>query len=326
MNEESLISHLRKPQAVRETPKRFAPYHFITSLFKPTPWAIPQKARPVTPSVQTLSWQLGIPVEVLLPFSGRQRDARYHYRALKLSKPNGGTRQIYAPSEPLKALQRTVLRQYLVNLPLHDAATGFRRGMSIADNARRHLGQAVVATADITNFFDHTSTRRVREYFRRQCWDAHASAILTGLCTFRGALPQGAPTSPTLSNGVNVPLDKALSLLARKSGARYTRYGDDLTFSWATARRMPHTMQRGVQRVLLSFGYTLNRHKGWRVWRLHRGEEAYITGVVLGCDGRLHPQPTIKTAMRQLRHQDHDAHTQAQLRGYEGFVNMLEKK
>jgi len=297
---------------------------FIESLFGPPPWSGPQKARNVTNNVQLLSWQLDIPVEVLLQFSGRRRDTRYHYRPLKLPKPHGGTRQIYAPSEPLKALQRTVLRKYLVSLALHEAATGFRQGLSVADNARRHLGQAVVATADIANFFDNTATHRVRQFFQKQPWDGHASAILTGLCSFRGALPQGAPTSPALSNLVNVPLDRELYVLARQSGARYTRYGDDLTFSWASARRVPRSIQREVQRVLLGFGYALNRSKGWHVWRLQRGEEPCITGVVLGRDGRLHPQPAIKTTMRRLRRQPNDAHAQAQLRGYEGFVKMLE--
>ena len=280
-----------------------------------------------TNGVETLRWRVGISVAVLVQFGGGKRDKQYHYRPIKLPKPNGDKRQIYAPSDPLKALQRTVLHNYLQGLPLHDAATGFRQGYSVADNARRHLGQSCIATADIVDFFDNTAAYRVREFFQNQKWDKQASAILTGLCTFRGTLPQGAPTSPVLSNLVNIPLDKALLVLARQSGARYTRYGDDLTFSWASPQRMPRSMQREVQRVLLDFGYTLNRTKGWHVWQKGCGEPAYITGVILGRDGQLHPTPDVNAKMRQLRRAARDdEHAQAQLRGYEGFVRMLERE
>jgi RNA-directed DNA polymerase len=87
--------------------------------------------------------------------------------------------------------------------------------------------------------------------------------VLTGLCTFRSAVPQGAPTSPALSNLVNVPLDETLSALARRSGGLYTRYGDDLTFSW-TVNDAPSDLEANVRAELLILGYRLNPVKGPR--------------------------------------------------------------
>ncbi|MFP4394587.1 MAG: reverse transcriptase domain-containing protein [Anaerolineales bacterium] len=279
-------------------------------------------SRPISNDLTQLSWVLHLPPEELLQFRSGRRDPRYHYRPRQCEKRDGSPRQLYAPSPDLKAVQRALLHGYLDGLRVHPAALGFRRGFNVADNARRHLGQAVVVTADIADFFDHTSAQRVRNFFRAQDWDEITCSVLTGLCTFRGALPQGAPTSPILSNLVNYELDEALIALAGRSGGRYTRYGDDLTFSWASRRRPPSDAQRAVRRILLPYGYRLNRKKDWRVYRCHKGEEPRVTGIRLGRNGRLHPSREIEQTMRRLRWQ-RDAESQARLRGYEGFVEML---
>jgi hypothetical protein len=208
-------------------------------------------------------------------------------------------------------------------LPVHPAATGFRKGTSAVDNARRHAGQAVVITADIEAFFDNTTRGRIEVFFRDQRWDEDVAAILTRLCTLRGALPQGAPTSPMLSNLVNVRLDAALTRLVLASGGIYTRYGDDLTFSWARSEP-PAQFARKVRVALLDRGYRLNRRKGWQVYHVRRGEIPRVTGILLGRDGRLHPPPEITRAMNRVRRQIRDdAKAAARLRGYQGFVDSL---
>ncbi|MBN2006172.1 MAG: RNA-directed DNA polymerase [Anaerolineae bacterium] len=273
--------------------------------------------------VERLGYLLGVHPAVLMVFRG-PKQSPYTYRPLQRSKRDGSMRQIYAPSAQLKTVQHALLHNYLDGLQAHKAAIGFQRGLSIAVNAQLHQGYAVTATADIANFFDNTSAQRVREFFRAQGWDDTATAILTGLCTFRGTLPQGAPTSPALSNLVNIELDKSLESLAQRSNAQYTRYGDDLTFSWQNERAVPRGMHTDVQRRLLEFGYSLNPTKGWRVWRVNRGEEPIITGVRLGRDKKLHPSPEVEEAIRQLKKRRNDEDAQAQLQGYEGFLRMLE--
>ncbi len=273
--------------------------------------------------VERLGALLEVAPAALIGFRGPKQPP-YTYWPMQRSKRDGSMRQIYAPSAQLKTLQRALLHNYLEGLPPHIAATGFLHGFSIAVNARLHQGYAVTVTADIADFFDNTAARRVREFFQAQGWDAAAAGILTGLCTFRGALPQGAPTSPVLSNLVNTPLDESLSALAQRSNAQYTRYGDDLTFSWMSERAVPKQMQKEVQRRLLEFGYSLNPTKGWRLWRVRRGEEPIITGVRLGRDKKLHPTPEVEETIRQLKRRRQDEDVQAQLQGYEGFLRMLE--
>src|SRR5262249_44280484 len=148
----------------------------------------------------------------------------------------------------LKTIQRRILRRLLGRLRCHPAATGFERGRSIVTNARAHVGKAVVVQMDLKDFFTSTTTRRVRKYFRKTGWNREAADLLIRLCTHQGGLPQGAPTSPRLSNLVNYRLDARLARLAgrrrlydprtgqrigsREIGAKYTRYADDLTFSF----------------------------------------------------------------------------------------------
>lgn len=281
-------------------------------------------SQPVPPvPVRLLAYRLGVESADLMALRARPWPDWFHYRPLRRRKRDGSLRRLYEPTTKLKALQRALLHNYLATFPVHPAATGFRKGSSSVANARRHLGQQVVITADIEGFFAATSRARVAAFFRGIQKDAVTPAILTRLCTFRGALPQGAPTSPILSNLVNRELDAELIRLVLETGGRYTRYCDDLTFSWPRGGPPAH-VERTVRRALLDRGYRLNPHKGWRVYRLRRGEIPRVTGILLGRDGRLHPPPEVKEQMRRLRRQIRDdPHAAARLRGYQGFVDSL---
>jgi retron-type reverse transcriptase len=267
--------------------------------------------------------QLNVDPDDLMALRAPPWPSWFRYRPIQRRKRGGAIRRIRAPSPKLKALQRAMLRGYLERLPVHPAAMGFRKGLSAVDNARRHAGQRIVITADIEDFFDHTTVGRIEALFRTYSWDTTTAAILTRLCTFHGALPQGAPTSPVLSNLVNVQLDAALSRRVLRSGGIYTRYGDDLTFSWKRPEPLSH-FEREVRRLLLDQGYRLNRRKGWRVYDVQRGDKPKVTGILLGWDGRLHPSPEIQRTMRRLRRQIRDdPKAAARLRGYQGFVDSL---
>lgn len=258
---------------------------------------------------------------------------RYHYRPFSIAKRDGRERRILAPSPALKELQRRLLRRYLQHLPVHPAATAFTPGSSIAHNARLHAGQALIATADLADFYESTSARRVRAFYLRQGWRGEALSTLMRLCVYRNGLPQGAPTSPSLSNLVNVDLDEALTEWARRAGAIYTRYGDDLTFSWRTGR-IPASFDAVVRHCALNAGYQIQPRKGWHVYRA--AEEPEITGLILGRDGRVRAPQRIHRQMRKLRwrawrhrllrwlpghSRSQERETLERLRGYEGFLN-----
>jgi hypothetical protein len=282
---------------------------------------------PLPEDVLRLSAILGIaPQELSTVRLGRQ----YHYNPFSIPKRDGRERVILAPTPALKALQRRLLRRYLARLPLHHAATAFRSGGSVVANARRHAGQAVVATVDIADFFPSTSANRVRRFFLAHGWRGEALSALMRLCVYRGGLPQGAPTSPCLSNLVNVELDEALEALARRSGGTYTRYGDDLTFSWPTEHAAKASqVEASVRKHLLQAGYRVQPRKGWQVWRV--AAEPEVNGVVLARDGGLRAPARIHRQVRRLRRLRRrwrwrtDEVTRARLLGYEGYVSAIEE-
>jgi len=251
---------------------------------------------------------------------------RYHYRPFAILKSDGRERRILAPSPALKTLQRRLLRNYLAKLPVHPAALGFRPGASIVTNAQRHAGQTWIATLDLADFFESTTADRVRSFFVKEGWRGEALAVLMRLCVYRGGLPQGAPTSPCLSNLVNSELDRQLSELAQRTGGRYTRYGDDLTFSWK-ADRVPDGFAGMVYDRLHEASYKVQPRKGWQVRRA--ADSPQITGVVLRPGGRLDIPAEIRRRVWALRWRwwwTRDPQIAAQLQGYKGFLRMVTGK
>ncbi len=252
------------------------------------------------------------------------RAVRAEYTTFQVPKRSGGMRTLDAPAAELKHVQRRLLRRVLALLASHPAATGFERGRSIVHNALPHVGRAVILRFDLRDFFNSTGEKRIEAFFRRVGWNREAAALLTRLCTYRGGLPQGAPTSPRLANLVNFPLDLRLERLARRYGAIYTRYADDLTFSLAvddpaTVRRLAHHVRATVE----DLGYRLNRRKG-RIRRRHQQQR--VTGLVVN------DLPNLPRAMRRrLRAIEHAQRlgrtttlTPEQLQGWRALTRMIE--
>lgn len=250
--------------------------------------------------------------------------SRLYYRPATVTKPDGRQRRILAPSTELKALQKALLKNYLGRLAIHPAATAFHPKASIVANARKHINQAVVVTVDLTDFFESTTAERVRAFFVKEGWQGAALETLMRLCVYRGGLPQGAPTSPCLSNLVNFEMDQTLTDLARLSGARYTRYGDDLTFSWRLATVPGDFIARATD-VFEQYGYEVQLRKGWKVQRAESAPQ--VTGVVLEQGGHLRAATNARWQIWKLRWQwwwHRDKQTEARLRGYEGYLKMFE--
>jgi RNA-directed DNA polymerase len=240
-----------------------------------------------------------------------QRDLRRfepRYREFTIPKRSGGRRRILAPDDDLKGLQRRILRRLLSRLKAHPAATGFERGKSIVTNAGAHQGQAVVLRFDLKDFFPSTTLKRLKKYFRRIGWNRPATKVLLRLCTYQGGLPQGAPTSPRLSNLVNHRLDARLAGMAAWLGAVYTRYADDITISLpdeGSDRARPvqrlgrnprtgelitkdvlmstsdkiHFVERFVRRVVEAEGYQIHRRRKLSIRRRHQCQT--VTGLVV---------------------------------------------
>ena len=178
---------------------------------------------------------------------------------------------------------------------------------------------------DLRDFFESTRAARVRKCFVEQGWRDESLRALMRLCVFRDGLPQGAPTSPCLSNLANVKLDERLQGLARRARAIYTRYGDDLTFSW-TSESMPSDFTRAVEDALSSAGYEIQPRKGWRVSPI--GDRPVVTGLVPAGDGRLRVPLALRLRMWFLRWRSWwpaGGDASARLRGYDGYVHMVNR-
>ncbi|MCD4822968.1 MAG: reverse transcriptase family protein [Phycisphaerae bacterium] len=223
--------------------------------------------------VNELARRLGISVEQLqaVPIA---------YSEFTIPKRSGGKRTILAPRDELKSLQRKILRRLLGRLRCHSAATGFQRGQSIVTNARPHIGAAVLLKMDIKEFFPSTTADRLKKYFKYIGWDKQACKLLLEWTTHKGALPQGAPTSPRLSNLVNFAMDARLAGLAKKFNAAYTRYADDMTFSFATDDRQSiYGAIASTKKIVGQCGYKLHQKRKLRLARKHQRQ--CVTGLVV---------------------------------------------
>lgn len=165
------------------------------------------------------------------------------YTSFEIQKKSGGIRTIKAPNERLKGLQRT-LKDVLYELhTAHPAAHGFLPGHNIKTNARQHVGARYVFNLDLEDYFGTIHFGRVRGLFMKQPFrfKKNVATVLAQICCDGGVLPQGAPTSPILANMVTRRMDAELARLSHINHATYTRYADDLTFSFNCPRaRLPH--------------------------------------------------------------------------------------
>ncbi len=246
---------------------------------------------------------------------------RIHYVQFQVPKRSGGVRQLSAPHKKLAAAQRWILTNILKKLPAEPPAHGFLPGRSIVSNAHAHTNRAAVLNMDLADFFPSIAFRRVRSVFMRLGYSPAAATILALLCTecprkqveYAGksyyvatgprGLPQGACTSPALSNQVARRLDKRLAGLAGKLGLSYTRYADDLTFSGdeALTSRIGYVMAR-VRHIAENEGFAVN-HKKSRV--LRRNAAQTVTGLVVN-----HRTTLARKEIRRLRAILHRAQTE----------------
>jgi RNA-directed DNA polymerase len=206
---------------------------------------------------------------------GVSNAARRYYRSYTIPKVSGGTRTITEPLPSLKEIQRWILDNILSSIPVHPFAKGFVKNRSIRDNARYHQRQPLVLTLDIEKFFGYVTSAAVTKIFLDLGYTGRVAVLLSRLCTLDGSLPQGAPTSPALSNLSVLVVDKRISAYARKQRIRYTRYADDLTFS---GQFKASKLISYVRTVLRESGFRLNESKT-RLMERHQRQET--TGIVV---------------------------------------------
>lgn len=216
-----------------------------------------------------------------------------HYREFSIAKKSGGERLIRAPNPPLSLWQHKLARVLTDAYRRKPGAYAFCYDGGIVKNARRHVNASVVLNLDLENFFDCIHFGRVRGVFEAGPFHVPRAVanLLARICCWpfhRGSLPQGAPTSPILSNYVCRRLDTSLGRLAHHHRCQYTRYADDITIS-TRARDLPNAFLKSREGKNVALGapllktlsdakFTVNAQK---VWVRTRRERQTVTGVVV---------------------------------------------
>ncbi len=220
-----------------------------------------------------------------------------HYKRFYIQKKTGGKRMISAPMPRLKQAQKWILTNILENVKVHEAAHGFVLNKSIVSNASPHLQPDLLVNLDLKDFFPTVSYKRIKGVFRSLGYSEKFASIFGLICTEPDItevemdgrtyyiasgerhLPQGAPTSPLLTNILCRRLDVRLKGLAKKYGFTYTRYADDLSFSARGEGKENLTKLLGnVRRIIKDEGFVTHPEK-LRVMR--KGSRQEVTGVVV---------------------------------------------
>lgn len=164
------------------------------------------------------------------------------YTSFEIPKSDGSSRQIKAPEKDLKDIQKdlaSILYDYQTYIWSsqrinNNVSHGFQRGKSIITNAERHRNKRFVLNVDLEDFFDSFHFGRVMGFFKKNKYfklSEKISMAITQLSCYNGSLPQGAPTSPVITNLICNVLDMKIIKLAKQYKTNYTRYADDMTFS-----------------------------------------------------------------------------------------------
>lgn len=241
------------------------------------------------------------------------------YVEFTIPKKAGGSRSICAPIQPLKKVQRALGTLLQALFQPSEEAMGFVAGRNIAANARCHLNQSCILNLDLENFFPSITKTLVRQALKRELADRIPSSevrnLICRLCTIPNqsgieVLPQGAPTSPVLSNIVLKGLDRRLSAFAEAHGYNYTRYADDITFSHNhPIRRFSPFFIEKIRSIIEEYGLKINDEK---TKVSIKGERQEVTGLTVGEKVNV-PRNYIKQLRTLLHLWEHYGYEQAQL-------------
>jgi retron-type reverse transcriptase len=312
--------------------------------------ALKTRGLPVFHSSNGLAVAMELPLSRLRWLTFHRKGATIvHYHRYEVPKKTGGMRAISAPKPELAAAQRWVLENILERLPTEPPAHGFVPGRSIVTCAAPHVGRAVVLNMDVRDFFPSITFRRVKGLFKSLGYSEHVATVLGLLCTepprlhvevnerdYHVALgermvPQGACTSPAITNLICRDLDRRLAGIARRRGFAYTRYADDLTFSGEDPRAVGGFLSL-VRAILQDEGLEEHDQKT-RVMR--RGRRQQVTGVTvndrMGADRRYirELRAILYNAARyglDSQNREGHPHFEAYLRGRIEFVSMVDPR
>ena len=210
-------------------------------------------------SFQLLPWEMWGLEESLSCLYILSNHPEDHYRSLWIPKRRGGYRRLDVPDPLLMQVQKNILHHILDGFSVSEAASAYQKNVSAAQAAALHRGKKLVLKLDIRDFFGSITFPLVLgRGFPAAYFPQEVRTLLTSLCCFHQHLPQGAPTSPSLSNLVMKPFDAHMLAWCGERGISYTRYCDDMTFS---GDFKPASVIGKTTGFLETMGMELNREK-----------------------------------------------------------------
>ena len=223
--------------------------------------------------VSSVERDLGIPIKTLYAVSNNLKG---HYRKVLIPKKSGGYRKLSVPDEVMKRIQRQISDVLLIHMPISRYAKAYRFGSTTMKNARLHVGKPVVLKLDILHLFDSIRYSDMKDkVFPAEIYAENIRILLAMLCYYKDFLPQGAPTSPAITNILMYKFDETVGTWCQERGIAYTRYCDDMTFSGDFD---PAEAIWFVRQELRKMGFLLNEQKT----RIQRsGQQQTVTGIVV---------------------------------------------
>lgn len=216
---------------------------------------------------------LGIPGFSLPFLAGVLSDSSAYYRSFAIPKRKGGSRRIDSPYPVLSEVQRAIANRLVNTYSVAEEAFAYVAGRSSFQHAALHAAHDELLVVDIKDFFGSITRQMVFQALAEDAEFVEYAHAISLICTLRGRLPQGAPTSPFLSNLVFKSMDRRLRGLASRVGLVYSRYADDLAFS---GESVPRNLPSYLARLVSSGGYSLNATKT----RLKlKGRKKVLTGI-----------------------------------------------
>ena len=237
--------------------------------------------------------------------------APHRYKVYTVKKKDGkGQRVIAQPAKEVKALQRFIVREVINGLPVHEAATAYRRDRNIRHNALVHVDKAFLLKMDFVDFFPSLRPHHFRQHIERYLAcevETDDIELISRLCFWRPRgerdlrLAIGAPSSPFISNTLMYDFDTQMTDFAKDNGVSYTRYADDLTFSTnqKDVLRMVEKLVSDIVRTLPYPAVAVNVKKTVHTSKKRRRQ---VTGLVLSSQGEISLGRERKRNIRAMMH------------------------
>ena len=207
---------------------------------------------------------------------GLSNSLEKHYHTVYLPKSDGSKRKLSVPDLILKLVQKSIADNILIQYPISKYAKAYKPGSSIQKNARPHVGKKKILKLDIEGFFDHILYSRVKDtVFYEEKYSESIRILLTMLCYYNDSLPQGAPTSPAITNIIMYDFDETVGAFCNEKNIAYTRYCDDMTFSGCFDEREIISFVKGELRKL---GLFLKNRK---TAVISASKRQVVTGIVV---------------------------------------------